>query len=154
MTRTIFVILWATEKRDISICMYFVKQIQWCNQNHLWTSSLEPGSSSMDQKGFMKDDKIYFWGTKKCDYKLLCTLQDKFNGVVRITFEHLPWSKEDPPGIRKGSEKMTRFTFVYFWATEKCHILICMYFVRQIQQCDQNHLWTWSMDGTFGLLPT
>ena len=49
----------ATEKCYISICMYFGRQIQWCDQNHLWTSSLVSGRSSMDQEGFLNGDQIY-----------------------------------------------------------------------------------------------
>ena len=40
--------------------MYFARQIQWCDQNPLWTLSLESGRSSMDQEEFLKDDQIYF----------------------------------------------------------------------------------------------
>ena len=166
--------------------MYFVRQIQWCDQNHLWTSSLESGRSSMDQEGFLKDDQIYFcqimsyrevwyinlfvlcktnlmmWSIILMDiiisvmkilhrsgrvpegwqdlllsnselqrsviYQYVCTLWDKSNGVIKITYGHHPWNQEDPPWIRKGSWKMTRSTFVSFWATEKFDISNCMYF--------------------------
>ena len=60
MTKSTFVKFWATEKCDISICMYFVRQIQWCDKNHSLASSLESGRSSLDQEGFLKDDQIYF----------------------------------------------------------------------------------------------
>ena len=79
-------------------------------------------------------------------YQFVCTLWDKSNGVIKIPYGHHPWNQEDPPWIRKGSWKMTRSTFVNIWATEKCDISISMYFVRQIQWCHQNHLWTSSLE--------
>ena len=42
-----------------AVWMYFLIQIHWCDQNHLWTSSLESGRSSMDPES--KEDQIYFW---------------------------------------------------------------------------------------------
>ena len=54
-----FVHFWATEKCDISICMLFARQIQWCGKHYLCISSLVSGRSSMDQEGFLKDDHIF-----------------------------------------------------------------------------------------------
>ena len=63
-------------------------------------------------------------------YQYVCTLWDKSNGVIKITHWHPPWNQEDPPWIRKVSLKMTRSTFVSFWATEKFDISISLYFVK------------------------
>ena len=60
MTRSTFVNFSATEKCYISIGMYYARQIQFCDQNGLWTPSLESGRSSMDQEGFLNNDQIYF----------------------------------------------------------------------------------------------
>ena len=73
-------------------------------------------------------------------YKCLCTLWDKFHGVIKITYGHHPWNQEDPSWIRKGAWKMTRSTFEFFWVTEKCDISIYMCFARQIKWCGQNYL--------------
>jgi len=78
-------------------------------------------------------------------YQFECTLQYKSNGLVKITYGYHSWCQEDHPWIRKGSWSMTRSTFVNFRATEKCDILICMYFVRQIHLYGQNDLWTSSL---------
>ena len=64
-------------------------------------------------------------------YQFLCTLWEKSNGVIKITFGHHYWILEDPPWIRKGSWKITRSTFVNFLAIEKCYISICNYFVKK-----------------------
>ena len=166
--------------------MYFVRQIQLCDQICLWTSS------SMHQEGYIRNIvvQIYFcqflsyrevWYTnlyELCEtnpmvwskspmktihgirnvlhgsgrvpegwsdltlpmfelqsskiYQLVCSLWEKSNGVIKITFGHHLWNQEGPPWIRKGSWKMTRSTFINLWATEKCDISICMYFARQI----------------------
>ena len=34
-------------------------------------------------------------------YQFVCTLWDKSNGVIKITYGHHPWGKEYPPCIRK-----------------------------------------------------
>ena len=34
-------------------------------------------------------------------YQFVCTLWDKFNSVIKITYGHHPWGKECPPCIRK-----------------------------------------------------
>ena len=46
LTRSTLVNFWTTEKCDKSISVYFVREIQWCHQNHFWTSSLELGKST------------------------------------------------------------------------------------------------------------
>ena len=61
LTRSTFVNCLATKKCDISICMYFARQIQLLDQNYLWTSSLTSRRSSMDQEGVLKDNQIYFF---------------------------------------------------------------------------------------------
>ena len=78
-------------------------------------------------------------------YQFVCTLRDKSNGVIKISYGHHLWNQEDPSCIRKVSWKLTISTFVNFWATKKCDISICMYFARQIQWCGQNYLWTSSL---------
>ena len=99
MTRSTFVNLCTTEKCDISIFMYFTKQIQWCDQYHIWTSFLESGRSFLDQEGFLKDDHIYvgkFFSNREVWYinlYLLCEtnsivwsklLMDIIRGVRKI----------------------------------------------------------------------
>ena len=78
-------------------------------------------------------------------YQFVCTLRDKSNGVIKISYGHHLWNQEDPSCIRKVSWKLTISTFVNFWATKKCDISICMYIARQIQWCCQNYLRTSSL---------
>ena len=44
------------EESNTSNCMYFEREIHWCTQNHLWTSS------SMHQEGYIRNIlvQIYF----------------------------------------------------------------------------------------------
>ena len=35
--------------------VYFERPIHWCTQNHLWTSSLGQGTSSMHQEGYIRN---------------------------------------------------------------------------------------------------
>ena len=120
-----------------------MRQIQRCYQNPLWTSSLESGRSSMDQEGFLKDDQIYF-----CQYLsyrevwyinfyVLCetnpmvsskSLMDIILGIRKILH-----------GLGRVPEKWPD-KFFYFWATDKCDILILMYIARQIHWWGQNYL--------------
>ena len=138
-----FVNFRATEKCDVSICMYIVRQIQLWGQNYLWISSLVSGRSSMNQEGFLNDEQTIFiiflcyievW---HINLYVLCET-NPMNGVIKITYWHHPCCQEEPPWIRKGSWMVTRSTVVNFLPTYKCDIIICMYFVRWIQLCGQS----------------
>ena len=48
---------------------------------------------------------------KSLIFKFLCSLWDKSNGRIKITYEHHPLNQEDPQWIRKGSWKMSRSNF-------------------------------------------
>ena len=50
-------------------------------------------------------------------YQFKCTLQDKSNSVITITYGYHPWNQEDPLWIRKDSWNMTRSRFDNFWGT-------------------------------------
>ena len=87
----------------------FVRQIQWCDQNHLWTLSLESGRSYVDQKGFLKDDQIYY--CKFLSYRVLWYI----NLYVTCETNPVVWSKSRMDiilGIRKKSWLMTGWIFV------------------------------------------
>ena len=74
---------WTTKKCHISMSVYFVKQIQWCHQNHLWTSSLESGRSSWSPLWKRLKDLISL-----CGYHLFFGLLEKGRlwwSLVRIS---------------------------------------------------------------------
>ena len=114
--------------------------------HHPWNQAGPPwtrkGSWMMTRSTFCQ----FFLLQRSVIYPFVCMLQDKYNDVVKITYGHHPWCHEDPPWTSKSSWRMTRSTIVKFWATEKCDLLICMYFARQIQWYDQNYLWTPSLE--------
>ena len=62
-----------------------------------------PDYPSWIRKGSWMMTRSTFELQRSVIYQFVCTLQDKFNGVVKITYGHLPWSKEDSPWINKGS---------------------------------------------------
>ena len=72
-------------------------KIQWCNQNynrhHPWNQEDPPWI----RKGSWKMTRSNFEVQRSVKYQFVYTLWNKFNGVVKITYGHLPWSKEDPP---------------------------------------------------------
>ena len=62
--------------------------------------------------GFLNADNNYFFVLQRSViYQFVCTLWEKSNGVIVITYEHHPWNQEYPPWIRKGSWKMTISNF-------------------------------------------
>ena len=80
MTRSTFVIF-------LLFCMYFSRQIQWCDQTYLWSSSMESWRYSMDQEGFLKVHQIYFY--KFLSYKEVWYI----NVYVLCKTIQIMWSK-------------------------------------------------------------
>ena len=116
-----------------------------------WSPSQESGMSSKVRKCSWWMQNLTFSILKierSVIHQIVCILKDKSIGVLKITYGH------HPPCIRKAISGtfLSRSTFVNFWATEKCDISICMYSVRQIQRCDQNHLWTSSFESGWSSL--
>ena len=165
-------------------------------KNHLWTSSLESGKTSMDQEGFLKimwSTSVNFLATEKCDISLLMYIARQIQwcgqnylvserswsfwicliestlwltnrelvsvrnrgqlGIIQSTYDprmaHLdfcqPWGTFIKPWaiwwlmqdsgtnskVRKSSWRISRSTLIKIWTTEKCDILISMYFLRK-----------------------
>ena len=111
MTIYTFVKFWATEKCDISICMYFARQIQWSGKHYLCTSSLVSGRSSMDQEEFLKDDHIFcnvgIFQKRSINNKFwIQLLLVKENPTIwRMIF---PWRNQECP-------LKPKFAIVHFW---------------------------------------
>ena len=51
------------EESYISNCMYFEREIHWCTQNHLWTSS------SMHQEGYIRNILVQIYFCKFLSYR-------------------------------------------------------------------------------------
>ena len=132
VTKSTFVNASATEKCEVSICMFFVKQIQLCGQNNLWTSSLVSRRSSMYQEGFLNDDQNYFYffcAKENCDiqiciYIVLCETRSmdgtfELLSTLRSLYKTrrnmmVPEDSGTFSKVRKSSKRITRSTFVIF----------------------------------------
>ena len=91
MTRSAFVNFWATEKYDMSIWMYIARQIQWCCQNYLWTSSLLPGRSWSSSICLIE---FTLWLTDK---QLVSTRINGQLGIIQSTY--VIWSTNGTLGL-------------------------------------------------------
>ena len=95
------------EKCYTSNCKYFARQIHWCTQNNVWTSSLGPGTSSMYHKGFIKNfpGQLLSWHIYiSVVYQIVCIYQAKSNGDIDLSQDcHPHWIRKTPDHPPSGT---------------------------------------------------